>query len=106
MNMFEIAVILLFFVVLLTSYLFNRILVRLIVENVYQLDQNIAEALKNTVEKLPEIVANGEFADPPNPLQMMIAQIIQDRMKPAAVEVTEVRKKGSDGRFLKNEDIS
>ena len=106
MNMFEIAVILLFFVVLLTNYLFNRILVRLIVENVYQLDQNIAEALKNTVERLPEIVSNGEFADPPNPLQVMIAQIIQDRMKPPAVEVTEIRKKGSDGRFLKNEDTS
>lgn len=56
-------------------YLHLRILSRFIGEQVYILDQNIAEALKSTVEGLP--IGNIEQ---PNPFAMMLMQIMQDNM--------------------------
>ena len=52
-----------------------RLLSRYIGEQVYILDQNIAEALKNTVESLPI----GDVQQP-NPFAMMLMQIMQDNM--------------------------
>jgi len=56
-------------------YLHLRILSRFIGEQVFILDQNIAEALKSTVEGLP--LGNVEQ---PNPFAMMLMQIMQDNM--------------------------
>lgn len=52
-----------------------RLLSRYIGEQVYILDQNIAEALKNTIESLPI----GDVQQP-NPFAMMLMQIMQDNM--------------------------
>ena len=52
-----------------------RLLSRFIAEQVYILDQNIAEALKSTVENLPV----GQI-EQPNPFAMMLMQIMQDNM--------------------------
>ena len=52
-----------------------RLLSRYIGEQVYILDQNIAEALKNTLESLPI----GDVQQP-NPFAMMLMQIMQDNM--------------------------
>ena len=52
-----------------------RLLSRFIAEQVYILDQNIAEALKTTVESLPL----GQI-EQPNPFAMMLMQIMQDNM--------------------------
>ena len=56
-------------------YLHLRILSRFIGEQVFILDQNIAEALKSTVEGLP--LGNVEQ---PNPFAMMLMQIMRDNM--------------------------
>ena len=56
-------------------YLHLRILTRFIGEQVFILDQNIAEALKKIVEDLP--IGNIEQ---PNPFAMMLMQIMQDNM--------------------------
>ena len=56
-------------------FLHLRILSRFIAEQVYILDQNLAAALKKTVEELP--LGNVEA---PNPFAMMLMQIMQDNM--------------------------
>ena len=52
-----------------------RLLSRFIAEQVFILDRNIAEALKNTVEELPI----GDIQQP-NPFAMMLMQIMQDNI--------------------------
>lgn len=47
----------------------------IIKQGIAELDEKLAMALKNTIENLPL----GDI-EPPNPMQMMLMQIIQDNM--------------------------
>ena len=68
-----------------------RLLSRFIAEQVFILDRNIAEALKNTVEELPI----GDIQQP-NPFAMMLMQIMQDNM---AKNPAKVIPRNESGQF-------
>jgi len=53
------------------------------------LDGNLAEALQKTLGELPI----GDF-EPPNPMQMLLTQLVSDRLNPQAVIVQEKDEKG------------
>ena len=79
--------------------LLARNIAQIINENAYNLDSNLAEALNSSFEKLPEILGAGfvENFEPPNPIQQMLAQVIQKKLNPDIV-VKEINK-GPDGLF-------
>ena len=68
-----------------------RLLSRFIAEQVFILDQNIATALKTTVEELPI-----NQIDQPNPFAMMLMQIMQDNM---AKNPAKVIPRNESGQF-------
>ena len=49
-------------------------------EIITELDANLAQAIQKVIQDLPI----GDF-EPPNPIQMMIMQLIQDNMKPKTI---------------------
>ena len=57
-----------------------------------ELDTNLAQVIQSVMGNLP---VSGDF-EPPNPIQAIIAQIMHERMSPAASVVVE---KDSKGRF-------
>ena len=63
------------------------------------LDSSIAEALKANFENLPETlgVNLAEGIEPPNPVQQIIAQFIQQKLNPE-IQVKEIQR-SSDGKF-------
>ena len=73
-----------------------RLLSRFIAEQVFILDRNLAEALKNTVEELP--IGNIEQ---PNPFAMMLMQIMQDNM---AKNPAKVIPRNNAGQFKPQSD--
>ena len=93
MNYAEIAIIALGCLNLAFSVYQTRLLGLVIRNTAQELDNSLANAIKEVVSSLPI----GDF-EPPNPIQQMIAQILQDRMKPPNIEVKEVTR-AADGKF-------
>ncbi len=61
----------------------------IIKQGIAELDEKLAMALKNTIENLPL----GDI-EPPNPMQMMLMQIIQDNMARSPAKVVARDDKG------------
>lgn len=81
--------------------LIARNIATIINESAYQLDSRLAEAIQSSFEALPEALgpAFAENIEPPNMIQQLIAQVIQQRMNPDAQikQIHDIR--GSDGQF-------
>ena len=97
----EIAIIALIMISIGIQFLFARINARIIRESVVLLDQNLAEAIKGTLENLPEAIKANfvEGIEPPNPIQEFIAQMMRERMGSVG-GITEVSR-ADDGKFEK-----
>jgi hypothetical protein len=71
----------------------TRILGLVIMNTSKELDNSLANAIKEVISGLPI----GDF-EPPNPIQQMIAQILQDRMQAPPIQVKEVTR-DEGGKF-------
>ena len=76
------------------SLVLGRTIGKIVQNSAYSLDQSIAQALKATVESLPLDMENQI-----NPFQAFIMETLRERMHPA-LNVTEIRSKGEDGKFI------
>jgi len=93
MTYLEVAIIALVALNLAFSLYQTRLLGLVIRNTALELDNSLANAIQEVISGLPI----GDF-EPPNPIQQMIAQILQDRMKPQAIQVKEVTR-AEDGKF-------
>ena len=71
----------------------TRLLGLVIQNTAKELDMSLATAIKEVISSLPL----GDI-EPPNPIQQIIAQILQEKMKPPALQVKEVTRDES-GKF-------
>jgi hypothetical protein len=110
MNIVEVATIALLVLSIGMQILIARGNARITAQGISHLDNSTAEALQALLEQLPETLKEllGQI-DPPepvNPIQMMIAQMLQERMKPPSLQVTEVIPQDpATGRFTKLDDF-
>ena len=81
----------------------TRVLSRNLHVLIANLDQNLAEAIKVTIENLPETL-KAQFVDgiePPNPFQALIAKFIEDKINNPSLEKAEPKViQGKDGKFV------
>jgi len=78
--------------ILLTLYQ-TRVLAMIVTNSAADLDSKLAQAIQGVMGNVQL-----EGVEPPNPIQQVIAQLIQQRMKPPSLEVTEITR-GDDGKF-------
>lgn len=64
-----------------------------LLDRIAVLDHNLASVLQKTLSEMPI----GDM-EPPNPMQMMLAQLLSDRLNPQAVIVQEKDQKGRFSR--------
>lgn len=81
-----------FFIGILIQLRFTGFIIK---QGIADLDEKLALALKNTIENLPI----GDI-EPPNPMQMMLMQIIQDNM---AKNPAKVINRDDKGLFTAND---
>ena len=82
-----------------------RAQVRVTQEAVAFLDQHLAEVIQTTLERLPESLQETvAAAEPMNPIQMMIAQVLQDKLQSSTV-TAQIIPQDSQGRFKKLDDF-
>ena len=93
MTYMEVAIIALICLNLAFSVYQTRILGLVIRNTSKELDNSLANAIQEVISTLPI----GDF-EPPNPFQQLIAQVIQEKMKPPAIQVKEVTRDDS-GKF-------
>ena len=93
MTYLEVAVIALVCLNLAFSVYQTRLLGLVIRNTAKELDNSLANAIQEVISTLPI----GDF-EPPNPFQQLIAQVIQEKMKPPAIQVKEVTRDDS-GKF-------
>jgi len=69
-------------------------------ESIAALDYSLAEALKTTIENLPDALRNQLMPEiePINPIQQIIAQMLQQKMNPT-IEATVIPSRSIDGKF-------
>lgn len=72
-----------------TSWLQLRLIAGILNQKVAELDQNLANAIQMTIEKLPI----GDI-EPPNPFQVMLLQLMQDKMATSPAKVIGRDEKG------------
>lgn len=109
MNFVEIAILALLVANLILQVIIARGSARNTAQGVQYLDQNLAQALKQILEQLPEalqeLAGSVQAQEPPNPIQMMIAEMLKQRMNPT-LEVTEIQPQDpGTGRFKKLDDF-
>lgn len=82
---------------------------RITAQGVAHLDSSTAEALQALLEQLPEVLQKlvGEIQppEPINPIQAMIAQMLQDRMSGGTATVEVIPQDPGTGRFKKLEEF-
>ena len=93
MTYLEVAIIALVCLNLAFSVYQTRLLGLVIRNTAKELDNSLANAIQEVISTLPI----GDF-EPPNPFQQLIAQVIQEKMKPPAIQVKEVTRDDS-GKF-------
>jgi hypothetical protein len=100
MNYAELVIIALLVLSIVIQVLLARSIASIMRQGVDHLDGSLAQALKNTLENLPESL--GSLADlapePINPIQSLVMEMIQSRMKPPTLEVKEISR-SDDGKF-------
>jgi len=96
MNYVEIAILAVLIGSIIMQILIARIMVKIIIQSAENLDSSVAEALNSIVENIP---MGGEG---PNPIQLMVMEILKAQFSPNPIQVTEVSK-GSDGKFVKQQ---
>ena len=96
MNYLEIVTLALLICSIFMQILIARIMVKIIIQSAENLDSSVAEALNSIVENIP---MGGEG---PNPIQLMVMEILKAQFSPNPIQVTEVSK-GSDGKFVKQQ---
>lgn len=80
------------------QWFFLRIYARILNNAMVLLDSKLAEAIQASIENLPEALGQSfDGIEPPNPVQQIIAQFIQQKLNPT-LEVKEIER-GSDGKF-------
>ena len=84
MNIVEIVIILLLIVGICLQIVLSRTIGQIVTGGVNHLDANLAEALKKTMSELPNQLQSLaiDLPEPPNPIQGLIMQLIQDKMGP------------------------
>ena len=93
MSYMEVAIIALVCLNLAFSVYQTRLLGLVIRNTAKELDNSLASAIQEVISTLPI----GDF-EPPNPIQQMIAQVLQERMKPAPIQAVEITRDDS-GKF-------
>ena len=103
MNITEFSLIALIITQIGISLISLRFIGRMIRESAYALDHSIAEALKTTVENLPDALKDQLVPEmePINPIQAMIAQMISERMNPT-ITAQVLPSRSTDGKFEKD----
>ena len=96
MNYVEIAILAVLIGSIIMQILIARIMVKIIIQSAENLDSSVAEALNSIVENIP---MGGEG---PNPIQLMVMEILKAQFSPNPIQVTEVSN-GSDGKFVKQQ---
>lgn len=85
---------------LVIQVLLARSLASIFRQGVDHLDSSLAAALESTLQNLPESL--GSLADlapePINPIQALVMEMIQNKMKPPSLEVKEISRT-DDGKF-------
>ena len=96
----EIAIIALLIASIAFQFFSLRIQARMLRESIAALDYSIAEALKTTVENLPDALRNQLMpeVEPINPVQQIIAQMLQQKLN-APIEATVIPSRSPDGKF-------
>ncbi len=110
MNLVESATIALLVLSIGMQILIARGNARMTAQGVAHLDSSTAAALQALLEQLPEVLQKlvGEIqpAEPVPPFQAMMMSMLQERMKPPSLQVTEVIPQDpGTGRFTKLDDF-
>jgi len=100
MNYADIAIIALILTSIAFQFLQLRFIARMINHSAVHLDHSLAEALKTTVENLPDALKEQLMPDiePINPVQQIIAQMLQQKLN-APIEATVIPVRAEDGKF-------
>lgn len=100
MNNAEIAIIALLVASLALQVILARTIGQLVTRGVGHLDQSLAAALTETMSSLPDALQGMaiDLPEPPNPIQALIFEMIQSKMKPPNLEVKEISR-SDDGKF-------
>ena len=106
MNTIDILIILLLIVGIGLQIVLSRTIGQIVTGGVNHLDANLAEALKKTMSELPNQLQSLaiDLPEPPNPIQGLIMQLIQDKMGPKIQGSAEILRDDA-GKFL-SEDTS
>ena len=106
MNYMEIAIIALLIASIAFQFFSLRIQARMLRDSTAALDYSLAEALKTTIENLPDALRNQLMPEiePINPIQQIIAQMLQQKMNPT-IEAT-VMARSEDGKFSTSDTSS
>jgi hypothetical protein len=69
------------------------------------LSSELAQVISKTLEDLPgAVIENFEAPEPMNPIQMMLAQLLQEKLQGNTV-TAQVIQQGDDGKFKKLDDF-
>ena len=100
MNYLDIAIIALLIASISFQFFSLRIQARMLRDSTAALDYSLAEALKTTIENLPDALRNQLMPEiePINPIQQIIAQMLQQKMNPT-IEATVIPSRSVDGKF-------
>jgi hypothetical protein len=79
----------------------TRVLALQIHAEAAKLDENVAKAIQIVLEQVPDL----SNVEPINPMQQLIMQLVQDRIKPPNLEVKEVAR-DSSGKFAQDTSLS
>lgn len=100
MNPQELAIIALCLTIIAFQFVQLRFIARMIHHSAITLDNSLAEALKTTIENLPDALKEQLMPDlePPNPIQTIIAQMLQSNMNPS-ISAKVIPSRNQEGRF-------
>ena len=103
MNYQELIIIALIITQIGISFISMRFIGKMIHQSAVSLDHSFAEALKTTIENLPDALGDQLMPDiePMNPIQAMIAQMLAERMNPT-ITAQVIPGRSSDGKFEKD----
>ena len=93
MSIIEISILCIILLNILLTLYQTRVLAMIVTNSAAELDGKLAQAIQSVMGNVQL-----EGMEAPNPIQQVIAQLIQQRMQPPSLEVTEITR-GTDGKF-------